>query len=297
MKQFSDTSPIVIGGVGGSGTRVVADILMHAGVYLGSNLNQSLDNLLFTVLLKRIDLFEKDEKERISEINAGLDIFTSIMTGKSDWNDIERNNVYTYVRSISKNTDTNHEIIYYFNSRQELIKRILTANSTDTDKYSEWGWKEPNSHILLKYLIQYFNDMKYIHVIRHGLDMAYSNNQNQLKSWGKLYGVRYNEEKHNPVASFQYWLKANQRAINSAKKLLADRFLNVRFDNLCNSPEIEINRIVNFLGITIPQDIFEKIIKIPKILLSNGRYKKYDTSWMTDEDILLLNEIGFDYQS
>ena len=44
--------PFAVGGVGGSGTRVVARILQCLGCYLGSSLNESLDNLWFTLLLK-----------------------------------------------------------------------------------------------------------------------------------------------------------------------------------------------------------------------------------------------------
>ena len=45
--------PLVIGGLGGSGTRVVADILLAQGWYLGQDLNRAKDNLLFTLLFKR----------------------------------------------------------------------------------------------------------------------------------------------------------------------------------------------------------------------------------------------------
>lgn len=45
--------PIVIGAVGGSGTRVVADILMRAGCFMGGELNASSDALAFVGLYDR----------------------------------------------------------------------------------------------------------------------------------------------------------------------------------------------------------------------------------------------------
>src|SRR5947207_2715003 len=45
--------PVAVGGVGGSGTRVVAALLREAGVYLGADLNDSLDNLWFRLLFRR----------------------------------------------------------------------------------------------------------------------------------------------------------------------------------------------------------------------------------------------------
>ena len=39
--------PVAIGGVGGSGTRVIAEILIQLGFYIGSDLNSANDNLWF----------------------------------------------------------------------------------------------------------------------------------------------------------------------------------------------------------------------------------------------------------
>ena len=47
-------SPLVIGGLGGSGTRVIAQLVNDLGFYLGSHLNEPLDNLWFTFFLRRI---------------------------------------------------------------------------------------------------------------------------------------------------------------------------------------------------------------------------------------------------
>ena len=56
-----DHSPVAIGGVGGSGTRLIAQLLMELGVYMGSDRNDANDNLWFTLLFKRIEiLFASD---------------------------------------------------------------------------------------------------------------------------------------------------------------------------------------------------------------------------------------------
>ncbi len=45
-------TPVAIGGVGGCGTRLIAEMLMRVGFFLGSDLNESLDNLWFTLAFK-----------------------------------------------------------------------------------------------------------------------------------------------------------------------------------------------------------------------------------------------------
>ena len=47
----SDAAPVVVGGIGGSGTRVFAQHLKGWGFDMGSDLNESLDDLRFTALL------------------------------------------------------------------------------------------------------------------------------------------------------------------------------------------------------------------------------------------------------
>jgi len=47
MEMNKDDSPLIIGGVGGSGTRVVCQIALDAGFFMGTNLNNSLDSLDF----------------------------------------------------------------------------------------------------------------------------------------------------------------------------------------------------------------------------------------------------------
>ena len=42
--------PVAIGGIGGSGTRLIAQCLKELGFYLGGDLNQANDNLWFVLL-------------------------------------------------------------------------------------------------------------------------------------------------------------------------------------------------------------------------------------------------------
>jgi hypothetical protein len=56
-------SPVIIGGVGGSGTRLIAQMLKELGFYLGSDLNSANDNLWFTLLFKRIEILSASDEE------------------------------------------------------------------------------------------------------------------------------------------------------------------------------------------------------------------------------------------
>lgn len=60
---YPNLAPIAVGGVGGSGTRVVAQILSTAGIYMGDDLNIAHDNLWFTLLFKRQDILKATDEE------------------------------------------------------------------------------------------------------------------------------------------------------------------------------------------------------------------------------------------
>ena len=59
----SHTHPVVIGGVGGSGTRLIAQCLNELGFFLGPDLNEANDNLWFTLLFKRTRILTSSEEE------------------------------------------------------------------------------------------------------------------------------------------------------------------------------------------------------------------------------------------
>ena len=75
--------PIVIGGVGGSGTRVLAEILRSLDIFIGNDLNESLDNLTYTLLFKRRRWFYRHCKSN-AELSRGLGVLerTMISAGK-----------------------------------------------------------------------------------------------------------------------------------------------------------------------------------------------------------------------
>ena len=48
-----------------------------------------------------------------------------------------------------------------------------------------WGWKEPRSIYLLPFFHRHLPGLRFLHVVRDGRDMAFSENQNQLRKHGE----------------------------------------------------------------------------------------------------------------
>jgi hypothetical protein len=161
------------------------------------------------------------------------------------------------------------------------------ANRVDFARYRAWGWKEPNTHIYLEYFTQQFPALRYIHMIRHGLDMAYSSNDQQLKNWVWLYDVTVPASKSDlPEAALRYWIAANQVAVGQAERLLGVRFMMLNYDALCESSQPVIDQLLDFLGWDeIAPEVRTRLYAMPKMPESAGRYIDVGPLPFSDEQI------------
>lgn len=284
--------PIVIGGIGGSGTRIIAQILKENNIFIGHDLNNSLDNLSYTLLFKRKKWFYKNQLNK-AEIFKGLKILEKTMLlqkpkltlSEKIFLSKSKLSMYVYGHNFHKDGKGRWAI--------ERYEKLLDGFAYDDKQYDGWGWKEPNSHLILPYLNNYFPKLKYIHVIRSGLDMAYSPNQQQLFNWGGVYGVNLPLNKCDiPEASFRYWVEANLKAKSIGEKIGSDKFLLLNLESLCLNTMHEINRILNFINL-YPNKSNETIVKQIKLPLTHDRHKKYEKPWLNENDLISLSELGY----
>lgn len=227
-------SPVAVGGVGGSGTRVVADALQQCGWYLGSDLNEAGDNLWFTLLFKHLDA--------VSMPDAGFDRLVDIFVSRMRSGRVAGTGVEQVVGPLGDRVSEQH-------SGEWLAERAGRLLDPDRGAMGgSWGWKEPNTHLVLDRLDRAIADLRYVHVARSGLDMALSDNQNQPRLWGALLGAPYDGTQR---ASLRYWCAAHRR-VRSIGEAMGDRFLFVRYEDLCGDPQRELRRLFEFCGISDP---------------------------------------------
>jgi len=224
--------PLVIGATGGSGTRVIARIAKHAGYNLGSRLNSSEDALEFYAFH-----------------DAWINPFVSAQ---------RRREAMTLWQSTRMKED------FY----AALARHIPEAERRGT----RWGWKAPRSIYLLPFLSAQFPQLKFIHVLRDGRDMAFSPNQNQLRKHGRaVLSWRERLFRSIPERSGLLWEKVNSKAADYGETTLGENYLRVRFEDLCAEPLETTARIMNFLEAPVdPEPIAQAEITAPKTL---GRWR------------------------
>lgn len=260
---------ISIGGVGGSGTRVVSQILKESGYFTGDDINDSEDNLLFTLIFKRQNILTTSE----DEFQQLLNIFTKLMATNQTLDSGE----YAIVSNLASEDRTLHTKEWL----QERVNKIKVGTQTTL-----WGWKEPNTHIIIERLLQHIQNLKFIYVYRNGLDMAYSQNQNQLKLWGSIFFNNYDID-INPKNSLKYWCIVHKRMLKLQEKY-PDKILMLDFDTLCQNPQETLKTFFNFIQHNANIKELAKLIKAPS---SIGRYKQSSLKEFNQDDIDFISKL------
>jgi hypothetical protein len=122
------TEPVVIGGVGGSGTRLIAQYLKEAGFHIGTDLNNANDNLWFTLLFKRIEILSSSEEE----FDELLRIFINGMTGIANF---LRHQV-SLIEALASKDREQHPALWLKQRAKTLLSQTAEIKADE-----RWGWR------------------------------------------------------------------------------------------------------------------------------------------------------------
>jgi hypothetical protein len=198
---------VIIGAVGGSGTRVFARLVRMAGVFMGSALNYA------------------EDSEPIMEFH-------------STW-------LRRYLESGGKLSGAEREA-----AEAEVRQRLVEHLAGHAETGRPWGVKVPRNILLLRFWDELFPVFRFIHVVRNGLDMAYSSDRNQLNMVGDLVLGQTERQQPLPLQAIAYWQRVNVAAADFGERHLGRRYLRVRFEDVCTSPERVCAELFEFVGAT-----------------------------------------------
>lgn len=272
--------PVAIGGIGGSGTRLVASLLSDLGFFIGSDLNPASDNLWFTLLFKRREILELGDSG-FAELVA---IFRGAMTAPAPLGPA----ALASVHALAARDRPAHD-------REWLRQRARSLVQWSAERHAlprAWGWKEPNTHVVLPRLAPRLPGLKYIHVVRNGLDMAYSDNQDQLRLWGPHF-LELEDIEVTPRLSLKYWRAVHQRVLAEGERLGA-RFLWLNYDDFCATPDAGLSTLLHFLGVESNSGLRDQLRARVRPPPSLGRFRSQPASDFDAEDVAFAAELGFD---
>jgi hypothetical protein len=136
-----------------------------------------------------------------------------------------------------------------------------------------WGWKEPRSIYILDFLARSLPGMRFVHVVRDGRDVAFSKNQNQPRKHGEAFLGSEAPEPDAPPRAIELWSAVNVRAADVGEGQLGERYMRIRYEDLCADPEPVVADALHFLGLEGDPAELAELVEPPPTL---GRWRELD---------------------
>ena len=111
-----------------------------------------------------------------------------------------------------------------------------------------WGFKNPRCMLILPALHQLFPDMKFVHVIRDGRDIALGNEL--IASNMYLDAFLDSAERSLPIEQkmILFWGRSNERARQYGSMAMGDRYRMFRWEDLCRDRSRVTAELIAFAG-------------------------------------------------
>ncbi|KAA3623320.1 MAG: sulfotransferase [Proteobacteria bacterium] len=292
---FDLDSPVVIAGVGGSGTRVVAACVQGMGTYLGQDLNGAIDDWWFILLLRRPLWYRDASRDGTAHIEDYLTLHRDLLLGRESLSETQNRYLHEAERHFLDHEPPHNRFWHYGREWvRERMRAIENRRRIEADDFRHWGFKSPGAHVYLPELARAYPGLRYIHVTRSGLDMAFSTNQKQVLCWSWLVDMDVPvNSTPPPEVSLEYWLRANDRALRFCRTRLPDAHLVVQFESLCLRPREEVDRIARFLDVELDEETADGLSAIPRSPESIGRHREHDLSVFSSQQLEKLARLGY----
>ena len=224
--------PVVIGGHGGSGTRVLPRALRLAGYWMGAWVNRRTEDAMSTryFLQRYFEQSIADEPSQRAELEQAFRLATR-------------------------------------GHRMRMPDRSLP-----------WGWKNPRCMWVIPFIARIYPEMRFIHLVRDGRDVALSANLNLLRKHGKqLLGEQYPER--DPVrAQLRLWALGNETAARDGQRLLGEHYLQLSYEELCRAPRETLARMYAHLGRSVPDHVLDQArqLVVPSRSIGAWRHSEHE---------------------
>lgn len=232
-EQLSRLEPCVIMGRGHSGTRLISWICTHLGFQLGADES----------IHRSGDITDRAFKQHVRRVAQ---------------NNLDPDRV---ARMDAKDLNRFQKAVFGFHQR-------LAPSS------SRWGWKFPETYMIGPYVERTFPRARYIHLLRDGRDIAFKRHltdspQHRL---GDAILVRQQARSLPPhLQSALSWSLQVELFCAFRAQVDPARILDIRFEALARDPVREVERICEFLDVSMTNGCDEFLHTIDRAKISQHR--------------------------
>lgn len=167
---------------------------------------------------------------------------------------------------------------------RQLVDRF--ASCVPDAQCQTWGWKNPRSMLLLPLIHCVLPEMRFIHLVRDGRYMAYSNNQAQLLKHGRIMLENFDPPVYSPVCAIDFWQKANLGVARFGQSVIGRRYCWMRYEDLVCGDPLVLSPLAKFLDVN--QTDLEMIIA----RLSNPP-KQEVWRCQSPEELAFVSRVGY----
>lgn len=276
-------TPFVVIGMHRSGTSLVSRILDKSGIMMGKDLQTDHESKFFIQLNKWIYQNAGADWARPKALEELIDYAPA------------RKQVEEYLR-----------IRIASSSSKKFSGRNLKNGLFDMD--SKWGWKDPRNGPSLPIWKDIWPEMKIIHVVRHGVDVAaslhsrslknWTEDEGRFKKWTKIYKWRSSKSpirKGQRAATLTHALEFWAEQMDVEKKVIQsyENVLEIRYEDLLTSPAVVLKDIWNYIG----KETDEKLLREIETMVDYSRAFAYkqneELSVFAQENKSILERFGY----
>lgn len=259
MRNSNRQKAIIIGGLGGSGTRAVASAIEALGYAHGPALNVSEDCLAFTYLFVRTDWIDTP----LPSVSERLACLRSII----------ENGEHPLAPDIERLSDA-------------IVRRTPPSGA------ASFLVKEPNTHIFADEILQTWHDAVFMFVHRNPLDMAFSRNTNQLQRWGARFGIDTQNFLGVPSAQLALWISALEHQRERRSRFYG-RTAELDYDRFVHAPAATLGASLNAMGLDFDHSLLDLACADVRAPDSLGRGQTADLSMFTADQIAYCRRHGW----
>lgn len=276
-------TPFVVIGMHRSGTSLVSRILDKSGIMMGKDLQTDHESKFFIQLNKWIYQNAGADWARPKALEELIDYAPA------------RKQVEEYLR-----------IRIASSSSKKFSGRNLKNGLFDMD--SKWGWKDPRNGPSLPIWKDIWPEMKIIHVVRHGVDVAaslhsrslknWTEDEGRFKKWTKMYKWRSSKSpirKGQRAATLTHALEFWAEQMDVEKKVIQsyENVLEIRYEDLLTSPAVVLKDIWNYIG----KETDEKLLREIETMVDYSRAFAYkqneELSVFAQDNKSILEKFGY----